>query len=79
MVINKNCFYDEDSKEFLKTINYLSNKVLLKCAVLSKSLFMKYLVYNATCVYESDKKDLVAQDKSNDRYILIYVNKTYIY
>jgi len=69
MEINKACFYDEDSKELLKTINYLSNKVLRKCAILSKSLFMKYLVYDATCVYERDKKSLIAQDP----------NKGYIY
>ncbi|OUM58722.1 hypothetical protein PIROE2DRAFT_15939 [Piromyces sp. E2] len=44
-----------DSDEFLRKINYISEKVLIKGANLAKTLPIKYLIYNALFVYESDK------------------------
>ncbi|ORX61198.1 hypothetical protein BCR36DRAFT_8189 [Piromyces finnis] len=53
--INKQCFLNSDADDFLRKIDDLSEKVLTKCANLSKSLTTKYLIYNATIVYGLDK------------------------
>jgi len=64
---NNKCFYDEDSKELIEKIDYLSLKVLTKCTNLPKSFFMKYLIYNATFTYEKDHTNISNNDNNDKR------------
>ncbi|ORX80370.1 hypothetical protein BCR32DRAFT_293881 [Anaeromyces robustus] len=66
MNINQMYFTDEESEEFMKKVNYVSDKALFKCANLSKSLVNKFLVYNATYIYESDKVITINRENSQD-------------
>eukprot|EP00833_Pecoramyces_ruminatium_P011280 jgi/Orpsp1_1/1185312/evm.model.c7180000093211.1 len=65
--INRLGFPSEDVEDAIRKINHISEKVLYKCANLSKSLFEKYLVYLATYVYENDKSYLKSSENSSDQ------------
>ncbi|ORX78591.1 hypothetical protein BCR32DRAFT_282150 [Anaeromyces robustus] len=53
--VNNCCFFDKESEEFIQKIDFISEKLLEKCVYMSKSIFMKYLIFNATNIYETDK------------------------
>jgi len=70
IVLNRKCYAGSEAEEFLRKINYLSEKVLTKSANLAKTLVQKYLVYNAVFVYEIDKQLLSNRDnEGSNRYI----------
>jgi len=64
--INRICFASDEFEELTKKIDHLSEKVLLKCANMANSHFMKYLVYNAIYIYEMDKSLLISNENSTD-------------
>jgi len=65
--INKKCFLSTDADELLKRVDQLSEKVLLKCANLSKTFFSRFLIFNAIYIYELDRSHLKScNDGSGD-------------
>jgi len=70
--INKTCFLGTEKDEFLTKINYLSDKVLIKCAKLSNTFLRKYLIYNAIFIYDMDKALLDESDGTgSNKYIFL--------
>jgi len=72
IAVNRKCFPKAEADEFLKKINYLSDKVLIKCANLSTTFLSKYLIYNATFVYDMDKPLLDGSDETESNGYAIY-------
>ena len=66
MAANKKFYMDEESEEFLNKINYVSEKALVKCSNLSNTLMLKFLIYNATYIYEEDRSLISSRENSNN-------------
>jgi len=77
IAVNRICFDKEDTEELLNKINYVSEKALNKCANLSRSLILKFLVYNATFIYEIDRSLTVKFENSQDKNCLTRASKSF--
>eukprot|EP00833_Pecoramyces_ruminatium_P006115 jgi/Orpsp1_1/1180147/evm.model.c7180000072310.1 len=62
---NKECYNEDEAKELIEKINYISEKALYKCANLTKSIFLKYLIFNSVLLLEIDELVLNANDNTS--------------
>eukprot|EP00833_Pecoramyces_ruminatium_P009480 jgi/Orpsp1_1/1183512/evm.model.c7180000085556.1 len=60
------CFDFEESGELINTINDYLRKLLIKCSNLTRSIFIKYLIFNSIHLYEIDKSSLGSNDNSSN-------------
>ncbi|ORX86171.1 hypothetical protein BCR32DRAFT_290158 [Anaeromyces robustus] len=58
IIINKICYDNDEIDDLMKLIGYVSQKTLYKCSNLTKSPFLRYLIYRSIYLFEMDKLTL---------------------
>jgi len=58
ITINKKCFDSYERNGLLKLIDSYMGKILRKCANLTESIFIKYLIFNSIHTYEIERSSL---------------------
>jgi len=65
--INHLCFIGDDANDLIKNLKHISEKVLYKSSQLSKTFFMKFLVYHSVLSYDLDRSLLANDDNSSNQ------------